>query len=71
MCVDVISISTHTPLAGRDGVGRAFGNAQFQFQLTRPLRGATVDLTKYYDNAVISTHTPLAGRDAILGSYPF
>ena len=34
------------------------------FQLTRPLRGATVTLILAMQEEVISTHTPLAGRDS-------
>ena len=34
------------------------------FQLTRPLRGATLGHSYARDEALISTHTPLAGRDS-------
>ena len=33
------------------------------FQLTRPLRGATVNVLAEFFQKSISTHTPLAGRD--------
>ena len=35
----------------------------FQFQPTRPLRGATIFMAPVTDGAGISTHAPLAGRD--------
>ena len=56
-------ISIHAPLAGRDGIASKLQNAVYEFQSTRPLRGATTyqDLIALGDN--ISIHAPLAGRD--------
>ena len=59
----LFEISTHAPLAGRDGATTTPPAADLQFQPTRPLRGATavhVYAVLEYD---ISTHAPLAGRD--------
>ena len=47
------TISTHAPLAGRDGAAARLGGVSMAFQPTRPLRGATVRLvscTKYSIN---------------------
>ena len=44
---------------------RTMLSASCAFQLTRPLRGATIDSGLRLDAADISTHTPLAGRDAV------
>ena len=56
-------ISTHAPLAGRDGnpVDGVIG--MDKFQPTRPLRGATENEIPLYYWVKISTHAPLAGRD--------
>ena len=59
----MLYISTHTPLAGRDTSLRNGDFAMFAFQLTRPLRGATLRQIIREIFSVISTHTPLAGRD--------
>ena len=59
----MLYISTHTPLAGRDTSLRTGDFAMFAFQLTRPLRGATLRQIIREIFSVISTHTPLAGRD--------
>ena len=56
------SISTHTPLAGRDGDDQ-YISGDDEFLLTRPSRGATGVFTLIGEYVVISTHTPLAGRD--------
>ena len=57
-------ISTHAPLAGRDGFVRQIGRRVLVFQPTRPLRGATSPvIVKASDEIDISTHAPLAGRD--------
>ena len=37
-----LGISTHAPLAGRDGIGAQSLRRRAEFQPTRPLRGATV-----------------------------
>ena len=59
-------ISTHTPLAGRDQNDGWIYRYLFRFQLTRPLRGATIHRERFFENLGISTHTPLAGRDLCL-----
>ena len=58
-----MTISTHAPLAGRDG--RSFGSKSKndEFQPTRPLRGATLHSLRCNHALQISTHAPLAGRD--------
>ena len=62
-------ISTHTPLAGRDGeILQNAGNAA-EFLLTRPSRGATSCSKFPALRAQISTHTPLAGRDEIMDRF--
>ena len=38
-------------------------NGCSEFLLTRPSRGATVEVTATRVKTMISTHTPLAGRD--------
>ena len=59
-------ISTHTPLAGRDGIP-FFPLIYFSsFLLTRPLRDVTEATTYMSVRDGISTHTPLAGRDQII-----
>ena len=55
-------ISTHTPHAGRD-LSTIFSPSSCAFQLTRPMRGATVQTGSDLIAALISTHTPHAGRD--------
>ena len=81
-----MSISTHTPHAGRDIVlpqdfqclinfySHAPCGARLIivvlsaylsiFLLTRPMRGATVELDTDNSDMLISTHTPHAGRDS-------
>ena len=56
-------ISTHTPLAGRDGGGLATAAVTALFLLTRPSRDVTNGRIGGFPDDVISTHTPLAGRD--------
>ena len=56
-------ISTHAPLAGRDGMYAKDIIDDLLFQPTRPLRGATAAVGRVGDQRVISTHAPLAGRD--------
>ena len=58
-------ISTHAPLAGRDGRARWYTIPKSVFQPTRPLRGATYDSSPKMAKRRISTHAPLAGRDCI------
>ena len=40
---EILDISTHTPLAGRDRRGKKLQRPTERFLLTRPLRGATND----------------------------
>ena len=56
-------ISTHTPLAGRDGMTAVPFPASTSFLLTRPSRDVTAFLVSVVVQVIISTHTPLAGRD--------
>ena len=56
-------ISTHAPLAGRDGMTALQKWLKEEFQPTRPLRGATLDRDFLAADCRISTHAPLAGRD--------
>ena len=57
-------ISTHAPLAGRDGRYNTMNNDLLKFQPTRPLRGATIYPVFPLFRLFISTHAPLAGRDS-------
>ena len=59
------TISTHTPLAGRDTASRWSCPDTATFLLTRPSRGATRTITMFDHYCRISTHTPLAGRDLV------
>ena len=42
MCNTLLAISTHTPHAGRNDDGGTFIISKLEFQLTRPMRGATI-----------------------------
>ena len=57
------TISTHTPLAGRDVIREDTEDVTYRFLLTRPLRDVTQFNRSGWDSRRISTHTPLAGRD--------
>ena len=57
------TISTHTPLAGRDYLVSAFTRNCIRFLLTRPSRDVTPSGCLCWPHHSISTHTPLAGRD--------
>ena len=59
-----MSISTHTPLAGRDEYPLDCFGYYSPFLLTRPLRDVTETAEQPQPETAISTHTPLAGRDA-------
>ena len=62
-----VVISTHAPLAGRDWPRYYAAMVSYQFQPTRPLRGATRQQgLKRVRGINISTHAPLAGRDPTL-----
>ena len=62
-------ISTHAPLAGRDGCKYVVGRYTIRFQPTRPLRGATCSTRERKRQDAISTHAPLAGRDRLRPVY--
>ena len=55
-------ISTHTPLAGRDGA-RKRQKAFERISTHTPLAGRDARKVDAYAADTISTHTPLAGRD--------
>ena len=57
------NISTHTPLAGRDGTHLGIIYGTLLFLLTRPSRDVTELIANGDNYGLISTHTPLAGRD--------
>ena len=57
------TISTHTPLAGRDIPSSLEPVLITTFLLTRPLRDVTDVSVGNETEETISTHTPLAGRD--------
>ena len=59
-------ISTHTPLARRDGEGVGEVCRESEFLLTRLLRGVTGSWLRVVADGEISTHTPLARRDAFV-----
>ena len=59
-------ISTHTPLAGRDKIRNIRISRITRFLLTRPSRGAILQVPVVQFAQIISTHTPLAGRDSIV-----
>ena len=54
--------NSHAPCGARRGAA-VMARPQMEFQLTRSLRGATVELRGVVRVGKISTHTPLAGRD--------
>ena len=58
-------ISTHAPLAGRDGKIFSTDRTEQAFQPTRPLRGATASAAGHDAADDISIHAPLAGRDSL------
>ena len=58
-----MTISTHTPLAGRDTILALPLALCHEFLLTRPSRDVTLACPKSINIFAISTHTPLAGRD--------
>ena len=59
-----LSISIHSPLAGRDKDICAPYRPKRKFQSTRPSRGETRDHSRFSLLPKISIHSPLAGRDA-------
>ena len=63
--VDIVFISIHAPLAGRDHNPFPNDRERSGFQSTRPLRGATTRLPMRLHVGEISIHAPLAGRDVI------
>ena len=61
------SISTHTPLAGRDGSSLIY-NSDIAISTHTPLAGRDAAAQEaIYNAGIISTHTPLAGRDQFRG----
>ena len=63
-----MTISTHTPLAGRDIYGLYHRRYIPNFYSHAP-RGARLSWPVFFPSALqISTHTPLAGRDRV---HPF
>ena len=63
--VQMFTISTHTPLAGRDFRPALDPVSYVKFLLTRPLRDVTKMSSQDPEPEKISTHTPLAGRDGV------
>ena len=61
-----VYISTHTPLARRDGMGGTGGPRPRRFLLTRLSQGVTETSLLCVHDGPISTHTPLARRDNLL-----
>ena len=60
------TISTHTPLAGRDSLAEV-ENSEFVNFYSHAPRGARRQYLAFSFTHKISTHTPLAGRDRIAG----
>ena len=56
--------NSHAPCGARPGLLYT-DPAHPQFQLTRPMRGATYEQREYPASMCISTHTPHAGRDPL------
>ena len=56
-------ISIHAPHTGRDPEWKAAEEAIFQFQSTRPIRGATEEYGNIVTALSISIHAPHTGRD--------
>ena len=63
---DEIIISTHAPLAGRDGMTLGQAYDAYMISTHAPLAGRDPDFTKGRGVISISTHAPLAGRDLTL-----
>ena len=61
---DEIIISTHAPLAGRDGMTLGQAYDAYMISTHAPLAGRDPDFTKGRGVISISTHAPLAGRDS-------
>ena len=57
----LLGISTHAPLAGRDGPGQSGADAILKFQPTRPLRGATADSVDHAAYTLFQPTRPLRG----------
>ena len=56
-------ISTHTPLAGRDGLTYLLYRCLVWISTHTPLAGRDLFAKAVFREYYISTHTPLAGRD--------
>ena len=61
--VSVLFISTHTPHARRDWRNLLYCTKTYKFQLTRLMRGVTLEDKSIQEIHKISTHTPHARRD--------
>ena len=68
MTTDDLSISTHTPLAGRDSADIDSLTGDTMISTHTPLGGRDGSGSQRLHTAGISTHTPLAGRDNLV--YP-
>ena len=66
----IFHISTHTPHAGRDLLGKPGWRAPREFLLTRPMRGATCSLGSNMDMMVFLLTRPMRGA-TIVTSAPF
>ena len=62
ICINLRTISTHTPLAGRD-VACVFSLRLNVISTHTPLAGRDENTNSQLYSHYISTHTPLAGRD--------
>ena len=65
ICGGAKSISTHAPLAGRDGSRNTNSFHASSFQPTRPLRGATVVLSHGTGSSVFQPTRPLRGATVL------
>ena len=67
VCIRTTLISTHAPLAGRDGQARDRGRHLRHFNPRAPCGARPGDHLRPQDGEPISTHAPLAGRDSNMG----
>ena len=59
----ILTISTHTPLTGRDDLQNYHVNIMYSISTHTPLTGRDIGVGKGGIWDGISTHTPLTGRD--------
>ena len=60
-------ISTHTPHAGCDPIKSLSAGTDLKFQLTHPMRGATLNVSiDYLISGDFNSHTPCGVRQLIL-----